>query len=166
MKIIHSTMFLSLSLLLVSCYLMPASLSQSWVIPERAEQTIKLIGVSVDRQGGWDSLEKEVAAVAPLYFLENGYHLVGSDGSADYAAHISLREREFAVGWRTRRSLALEVLILACDSPELSQKLPVAAGKVVTIGDGSFSSSKTTGTMLSRAIKETLKKLSLAGKEK
>ena len=165
MKIIHSTVFLSLSLLLFSCYSMPASFSQSWIIPEKSGQTIKLTGVTIDRQGGWDSLEREVTALAPLYFLQNGYHVVESDDPADYAAHISLREREFAVGWRTQRSLALEVLILACEDTQLSQ-VPLAAGRVVKIGDNSFSSSKTIGTMLSRAINETAKKLSSAGKGK
>ena len=164
MKIIYNIVFLSLAFLLLSCYSMPVSFSQSWIIPEKTGQTIKLTGVSIDRQGGWDSLEKEVTALAPLYFLQNGYHLIESDGPADYSAHISLREREFSVGWRTQRSLAVEVLVLA--GGEKPSEGPLAAGRVVKIGDESFLSSKTTGTMLSRAINETIKKLSLAGKEK
>ena len=128
------------------------SFSQSWAIPEGAagtRQTIKLAGVSVDRLGGWDSLEREVVALAPLYFWEHGYRMAEQD--ADYAVHISLREREFASGWRTRRSLALEVRIW--DGAEgLPGKLPIAVGRVVAVGDKSFSSSKTTGKMLALAI--------------
>ena len=164
MKVIHGTVFLFLVLLLFSCYSIPISFSESWILPETAERTIRLTGVTIDRQGGWDSLEKEVIALAPLYFLHSGYHLVESNDLADYAAHISLREREFTVGWRTRRSLAIEVTIWDCNN--WSQELPLAAGRVVAIGEESFLSSKTTGAMLSRAIKETLNKLSPPGKEK
>ena len=163
-----------LAMLLFSCYSMPTSFSQSWRIPEKntsrdkASRTIRLVGISVDRSGGWDSLEKEAAALAPIHFWRKGYRLAGDD-SADYAAYISLREREFPVGWwRTRRSLAIEVQVWTCTEEMsagelsrevLSQKLPVAAGRVVVIGDGSFSSSKTTGKLLARAINRTLGKM-------
>lgn len=161
--------FLFSVLLFFSCDSIPVSLDQSWLVAGKAYRTIRLMGVSVDRSSGWDSLEKEVSAVAPLYFWQKGCELIVSDGPADYAAHISLREREFSVGWRTRRSLALEVRIWACEGEmpagELPQKLPIAAGRVVSIGDGSFSSSITTGRMLSRAISRTLDSLPEAGRK-
>ena len=161
---------LFLALFLFSCDSLPInySSSESWAIPEQngeeAMQTIKLAGVSVDRLGGWDSLEREVAAMAPLYFWNQGYRLAEQD--ADYTAYISLREREFAVGWHTRRSLAVEVRIWAgAERPveELSGKLPIAVGRVVATGDKSFSSSTTTGKMLSLAISKAAGILS-AGK--
>ena len=144
------------------------SVSQSWAIPEGsaagevAMQTIKLAGITIDRLGGWDSLEREVIALAPLYFWEHGYRM--AEQNADYAAHISLREREFATGWRMRRSLAIEVRIWdgkegAMPAAELSGKLPIAAGRVVTVGDKSFSSSKTTGRMLALAIGKAIGEL-------
>ena len=173
MKIIRSILFLTFTLLLFSCYSMPASFSQSWKIPEkntakdRTKRTIKLVGVSVDRSGGWDSLEKESTVLAPIHFWRKGFRLAEEE-TADYAAFISLREREFAVGWRTRRSLALEVQVWACTDgmsvnelshDALSQKLPVAAGRVVVIGKKSFISSKTMGKLLVRAINKTLGKM-------
>lgn len=160
---------LVLALFFHSCDSMPASMDQSWIVLGRADHTIRLLGVSVDRSGGWDSLEKEVAALAPLYFWQKGCEMTGADGPADYAVFISLREREFSVGWRTRRSLALEVRIWdyrgEAPAAELLQTLPLAAGRVVSIGDGSFSSSITTGKMLSRAINRALGSLPAAGRK-
>jgi hypothetical protein len=162
-------------LLLFSCDSLPVnySVSRSWlmsegkgIIPHTTRGTIKVIGVSVDRSGGWDSVEKEAAALAPLFFWERGYRTVGGDETADYAADIQAREREYNLGWHTRRSLAVEVRIWAAgdgESPggaDITQKLPLAAGRVVSIGDGSFSSSTTTGRMLSAAIRTATGKLS------
>ena len=166
MKNIFTIIFLLQVLLMCSCSSMPSSFRQSWVIPKNAERTVRLAEVIVDRQGGWDSLEREVAALAPMYFGRRGYQLVETSDLADYAARINLREREYSVGWRTRRSLALEVMISTGGEGELPYTIPLAAGRVVAIGDKSFSSSKTTGTMLSRAINGTLRKLASAGKEK
>jgi hypothetical protein len=163
---------------LLSCSSMTVnrSSSQSWSMPEngkagnRAVRTIQLAGVSVDRPGGWDSLEREVAALAPLYFWKHGFRLVGTDEPAAYAAFINLREREYASGWHTRRSLALEVRVwnrvegAAEKSVEdLTGRLPIAAGRVVATGSRSFSSSGTTGKMLSRTINRTVGKLSAQG---
>jgi hypothetical protein len=154
------TIFLVAGFFVVSCSSAPSSFSQSWAASGREGKTIRLMGVTVDRSGGWDSLEKEVAAIAPMFFWRKGYRLLESDGPADYAAQISLREREFAAGWKTRRSLAIEVRVWEyegeCSAGELSGKLPSAAGRVVSIGDGSFASSRTTGKMLSRAIGRTV----------
>ena len=167
LKIIFTVIIAVLSLFLFSCNSMPLdfSSSQSWYMAEKGTSlgTIKLAGVSVDRSGGWDSLEKEVAALAPIYFWKQGFRFVDSSVPAAYAAHISLREREYAVGWRSRRSLALEVRIWNSgggSAEELSGRLPLAAGRVVVIGNRSFSSSGTTGKMLSRAIHATAVKLS------
>ncbi|MCL2128520.1 MAG: hypothetical protein FWH38_09715, partial [Treponema sp.] len=149
-KIICPAAALIISLLLFSCGSVPvnSSQSQSWRIPEKNTDgseirgTVRLAGVSVDRLGGWDSLEKEVKALAPLYFWKHGYRISGS-GTADYAAHISLREREIISGWRTRRSLALEVKIWTlrngeAEAEELFQELPAAAGRIVATGNRSF----------------------------
>jgi len=123
-------------------------------------KTVKLVGVSVDRPGAWDSLEKEVTALAPLYFWRDGYRFVTGEEKANYAVYISLRERDVSSGWHTKKSLAMELRIWACKSGDVSiDSLPLAAGRVVRIGKCSFSSSKTTGDMLSLAIKKTARKL-------
>ena len=170
MKIIFIISNLLLVFFYISCDTIPINYSktQSWYLPENAKPGIKtrgtiiLKGVSVDRSGGWDSLEKEIAALAPVYFWKKGCPLAGSGINADYVAHISLREREFAAGWKTRRSLSMEIRVwknkgLSMD--DLAKELPVAAGRVVKIGNSSFSSSKVTGEMLLSAIKKTTKRL-------
>jgi len=167
--ILKEITILFLAVLLFSCDSMPVSITEtvSWRITDEnaSTGTIKLTNVTVDRRGIRDSLEKEVTALAPLYFWTEGFKTVESDGSADYAAQINLREREVAASWRTRISLAVEVRIWNCTDgnmrpDELTGKLPVAAGRAVILGNKSFSSSKTTSKMLSRAISKTLKQLS------
>jgi hypothetical protein len=160
------TMFITV--FLFSCGSIPINISnsESWSVSEKSKagkvggKKIKIMGVSVDRSGVWESLEKEVSALAPLYFWNHGFRLAGPDGAADYAAHISLREREFASGWTSRRSLALEVRIWAYADGNVSvDTLPLAAGRIVKTGNLSFSSSKTTGKMLNRTIKMAIHKL-------
>jgi hypothetical protein len=173
----HNALFFAVFvMLLLSCEALPFSYSksQSWYIPENpggqglgngqtARPTLRLTDVSVDRTGGWESTGKEFAALAPLCFWKQGWAVVfGPPSGADYAAEIQVREREYSSGWRTRRSLAVEVRIWASgDEPGngREQKLPLAAGRVVAIGEGSFSSSDTAERMLSRAIKQAVKKM-------
>ena len=166
--ILKGITILFLAVLLFSCDSMPVSITEtaSWRMTDESTPagTIKLTNVTVDRTGNRDSLEKEVTALAPLYFWTEGFKTVEPDGSADYAVQINLREREIASGWRTRTSLAVEVRIWDCADKnmrpdELAGKLPVAASRAVLSGNKSFSSSKTTEKMLSKAISKTLKQL-------
>jgi hypothetical protein len=184
--------FFSFAVLLVpaiflSCRALPAnhSASQSWVIPktklEKTGTTLTLITVKADRGGGWDSIENEAAALAPLYFWDRGYRVIAVENdpvngtpnsTPSYAATIQLREREFNRSWRTKRSLAVEVRIWAYEDifnngkPEngpglYEQKLPAAVGRVIVMGEKSFSSSNTTGRLLSKAIKKAARQLAI-----
>ena len=183
----------SISAVLLSCEALPInySRSQSWLISEdsggkaanKLWTTVSLIGVLVDRRGGLDSVEKEVFDLAPLFFWNQGCRMVTGDEQPVYAADIQLREREINLGWRTRRSLAVEVRIWAFeDAPERAalgraapgsaapedaparEKLPLAVGRVVAMGERSLSSSDTTDRMLSKAIGEAIKELSAHGR--
>ena len=163
----------SLPVILLSCEALPINYSrgQSWHIPinepEKISTTLTIMGVQVDRTGGWDSIEKETAALAPLYFWNRGCKVVPAEERPVYAAAIQVREREFNLGWRTKRSLAVEVRIWAYeDAPEAGasvqdQKLPAAVGIVTAMGERSFSSSETTGRLLSKAIGKAAKKLAV-----
>jgi hypothetical protein len=128
--------------------------------------TVYLEAVSVDRNGGWVSVEKEIRGLAPLLFWERGYRVVSTAEGADYSAEIRAREREYASGWQTKRSLAMEVRLWPggdgapdFQKLELGGSLPLAAGRVTSGGNRSFSSSETTGRMLAAAIKKALKPL-------
>ena len=159
---------LLLPLFLFSCYSIPVNEkdSRSWRMPEekRIKGTVKIINVTADRSGGRDSLEKETAVLAPLYFWKKGFRTVALGEYADYAAEINLREREFSAGWRTKRSLTVEVRIWKCVDGDLQPedaagKLPIAAGRIVLTGNKSFSSSKVAGKLLSDAVSKTVKRL-------
>jgi hypothetical protein len=123
---------------------------------------VKLLGVSVDKSGSWDSIEREIEGLAPLYFWEQGYRMTAGTERADYAADIRVREREYVLKWQTKRSLSAEVRIWPYESDsspgDFQQKLPLAVGKVSSV-NGSFSSSETSARMLSVAIKQAVKRL-------
>ena len=165
MKII----FILFPAILLSCEALAInySNSQSWFIPEHSTDadsriTLCIAAVQADRTGSWDSVEREAASLAPLYFWKQGCRVITADEQPAYAADIQLREREFYQGWRTRRSLAVEVRIWAYEDlldGVLDQKLPLAAGRVISMGERSFSSSGTTGNMLSKAIQKAVKEL-------
>lgn len=143
---------------------------KSWSAPGEGNGTREILGtlclaaVSVDRTGGWASVEKEIRGLAPLLFGERGYRVISAGEGADYAADIRVREREYASGWQTKRSLAVEVRLWPAGvlnplDGENAATLPLAAGRVTSLGTRSFSSSETTGRMLALAIKKALKPL-------
>jgi len=157
--------------LVLSCEALPFNFSTggSWLInedgPNANRAALTVLGVDVDRTGGWDSVERETAALAPLYFWDQGCVVVSAEEKPGYAVWIHLREREFSRNWQTKKSLAVEVRIWPYeDAPEAGtpfyeQKLPLAVGRVVRVGEKSFSSSETTGQMLSKAIEKAVKKI-------
>jgi len=162
-------------LVLLSCEALPVNYStgQSWLVSsDKAWTTLVILPVQVDRSGGWDSVEKETASLAPLYFWDSGCKVVAAGEGPSYAAQVQVREREFNVGWRTKKSLAVEVRIWDYeDAPKngesvSAQKLPAAIGRIIETGDRSFSSSITTGDLLSKAIKKAVKELAVYERKK
>jgi len=167
-------------LILLSCEALPVNLSsgQSWLIPadnlggsEKTWTTLAILSVQVDRSGGWEpSVEKETASLAPLYFWDRGCRVVPAENAPSYAAFIQVREREFNRGWKTKKSLAVEVRIWeygdASENGVSVSKLPAAVGRIVATGDESFSSSVTTGRLLSKAIEKAVKELAAYERKK
>ena len=151
-----------------SCEALPVNYSsnQSWSIPlqqRRVRPTIEIVEVQVDRSGGWDSLQKESAVLAPLYFWDWGCRVIVAEDLPVYAADIQVREREYNKSWRTKRSLAVEVRIWEYENVLKNgtpQGLPIAAGRVISTGNKSFSSSETLGRMLSKTIGKAVRQLS------
>ncbi|MDR1107275.1 MAG: hypothetical protein LBL44_13045 [Treponema sp.] len=140
--------------------------AQSWSTSQdpRNLPSIRIAEVSADLTGVWTAVENEVAGLAPLVFWEQGFAAAGEEEAADYEADIRLREREFISGWKTRRSLAAEVRIWKAGERN-GTNIPLAAGRVTTAGDESFSSSKTAGRMLALAAGKAAAALR-EGKEK
>jgi hypothetical protein len=156
--------------ILLSCEALPFNYSadQSWLIHDTQEKTwttMTVLGVQIDKSGGWDSVEREAASLAPLYFWDQGCRVVSAEEGPQYAARIWIRERDFNLGWSSKKSLAVEVRIWAFEDAPVNGtadenfKLPAAVGRVVMTGDTSFSSSDTMGKLLSRAITQAVKQL-------
>jgi len=156
--------------LLFSCEALPFnySVNKSWLIDSTALQEktrITILDVQIDRSGGWDSVEREAASLAPLYFWDEGCLIVSAEEGPQFAANILIRERDFTIGWKSKKSLTVEVRIWPFRDTPVSvesyedQKLPAAVGRVVMTGDASFSSSAILGKLLSKAIKQAIKKL-------
>jgi len=173
--ILRKFIILFLPALLLSCRGLAVNYSdsQSWIVREkrienrikRNRPTLTLLSVQVDITGNRDSIEKETAALAPLYFWNNGCVVIPADEKPNYAAKINVREREISYGWRTKKSLAMEVHIWKFEdapgigAPVHERKLPVAVSRFITIGENSFSSSQITGNLLKKTISSAAKKL-------
>jgi hypothetical protein len=152
---------------LFSCESVPInySRSRSWLTGRKPVWgTVSLLGVTVDRIGGRDSVERDITALAPLCFWEEGCQMLSPGKSADYAADIQVREREYSSGWRTKRSLLVEVRIWpygeeGTERQTYTQSLPLAAGRVIAMGSRTLSSFETTNRMLSQATQKAVKQL-------
>jgi len=168
-SVLRKMIIISLPVLLLSCSGLSYSNSQSWLIREnkfkKNRPTLALLAVQVDITGSRDSIEKEAAVLAPLHFWKRNCKVVPAAEKPDYAARIYVREREIKFGWRTKKSLAMEVIIWKFEdapdagTPVHERKLPVAVGRVITVGEKSFSSSDITGKLLSKTIAIAAKKL-------
>jgi len=181
MKNLKIKIFILLAMsIFLSCQALPFNYSayQSWLTGNTRDKTwttVTVLGVQIDRSGGWDSIEREAASLAPLYFWDRGCRVVSAEEGPQYAARIWIRERDFTLGWNSKKSLAVEVHIwpyenaLVGDAPSgdapsgaasyKNYKLPIAVGRVVMTGDASFSSSDVTGKLLSRAITRAVRRL-------
>jgi len=169
-KIIRIFFIFSAAVILLSCEALPFNFTadQSWLIENEQEKTwttMTVLGVQIERGGVWDSIEREAASLAPLYFWDQGCRVVSAEEGPQYAARILIRERDFTQGWSSKKSLSVEVRIWAYedapvnDAPVADYKLPAVMGRVVMTGDTSFSSSDTLGKLLSQAITQAVKQL-------
>jgi len=183
-KIFKITSVFLFLLILLSCESAPANYSsgQSWFIPSanfkrpgRAWTTLTILSVNVDRSGGWDSIEKETAALAPIYFWDSRCRVVPADETPSYAAQIYIRERELSAGWKpwkTKKSLSVEVHIWDfVNAPNngdsiVDYKLPAAVGRIIIIGDKSFISSKYASRLLPKVINKAVGKLAVYERKK
>ena len=123
---------------------------------ERARGTIRIISVSVERSGEWGSLEKEIRELLPLLFYEESYLVVSPSARADFTGEVVVREREYADGWRTRRSLSAELRLWAGEEFE---PLPLSIGRSLIQGRQSLGSSKTLTNILRRVVRNAARGL-------
>ena len=156
MKYFTPLLILSLSIF-GSCLSFYPNGNSSWATGNRedAKAAIQIISVSAEKSGEWGLLEKEISGLLPLLFFEEGYIAVSHDAQADIFAEVTVREREYIDGWKTRRSLSAEVRLWARE--EFSgQPLPLSAGRALSNGRQSFASSGTLSVMLRKAVKNAV----------
>jgi muconolactone delta-isomerase len=122
---------------------------------------MRFLNVSVEKAGGQTALEKEIAALVPLIFWERGYYFYPDDRKADYVVDVQAREREYTLGWKTRRSLALEVRLWRDqgEDPRLYGTTPLAAAQVFSTGSKTFASSRQINRMLRTVVGKSLRAL-------
>ncbi|MCL2318482.1 MAG: hypothetical protein FWC45_00225 [Treponema sp.] len=133
--------------------------SASWAAADsgKVRGSIRIISVSAERSGEWGTLEKEITDLLPLLFMEEGYLTVSPSGLSDYAAEVTVREREYPDGWQTKRSLSAEVRLWAGEGKDPAcLPLPLSAGRALNNGKQSFASSKTLSAMLRKAVKNAV----------
>ncbi|MDR2109746.1 MAG: hypothetical protein LBP32_00400 [Spirochaetaceae bacterium] len=158
--------FFGIWLFLVSCsslpFYVPSSGGWSPGGPGEFTAVVALGTVSVDKSGGGASAEREIAGLVPLIFLEEGYGFSFDEAEADYRTDLRAMEREYLSGWRTERSVSVEVRIWrAGEDPD--RVPPLAAGRATASGIPTLSSSRDLSRLLRSAIKKAASALEKQG---
>jgi hypothetical protein len=123
---------------------------------------IKLGIVKADKTGGALTLEREISALLPLLFLEHNYIFTNNSIEAAYIVDVSATEREFFVGWNTKKSITMEVLFWSPEHISESDKktgaleTPLIAGRIVAQGTQGLASSNNLQDILRRSIAKTV----------
>ncbi|MDR3167754.1 MAG: hypothetical protein LBT93_07410 [Treponema sp.] len=164
-SLLGSLVFIFFALLFVSCASLPFSSRKSWSVArlKKPGPTVRLENVSVDRPGGWVSIEEELANLTPLLLLDRGFLVSADPEETDYAADVRAWERDYTQGWKTKRSIVMEVRFWKEAGPDsLSyQGTPLAAGRVTYQGKKSLVSSRINGPLLKSALKKAMRALRL-----
>lgn len=126
--------------------------------------------IRADKSGAAASVEREIAELLPLVFLEKGFVFVADGRPVDYVIDVRATERDYYLGWEAKKSISMEIVLwpaereTAAYHPELAVETPLASGRTVAQGNLGLSSSKNTEILLRRSLGELVK--SLAALEK
>jgi hypothetical protein len=128
--------------------------------------TLRLGTVEVDKPGGSYSIEREINAILPLVFWEMGYFFEPATGNADYIVDVYARERDVPYGWKTKKSISLEVVLWPVQSVVYAGgqdvKTPFAAGRTVIAGTAGLSASGNTESLLRKTVRKAVKAAQMA----
>jgi hypothetical protein len=114
--------------------------------------------VLVDKASGWTSIEREIKDMVPLLFSDYGYPFVLNKTDAEYIVDVRAVEREYMSGWRSRRSVAVEIRIYENSGIDGYQNtVPVVVGKTTSSGGVSLASSKDLNVLLASGVKKIVK---------
>jgi hypothetical protein len=158
----------------------------AWVYDEPPVCTLKLGRIHVDKSASY-SVEREIAVLLPLLFLEERIVFQADGNQADYVVDVHASERDCASGWNVRKSLSLEIYLRrnneareaenAVEQPDkapgknlvitpskktaaLEVVTPDAAARIRASGKLGFSSSKNLEYLLGVCVKNAAVQLS------
>ncbi|MDR2177389.1 MAG: hypothetical protein LBP20_05040 [Treponema sp.] len=135
---------------LASCVNLPGTNAWASGRLKKPRGTFRLGEVSVDKALDWASVEGEISRRVPLIFLERKYLFAPKDGEADFRVDVRAIEREYLSGWKTLRSLSMEVHIWREGD---RTGTPLASGRATVSGNLSLSSVEMLDYLLRRAAK-------------
>ncbi|MDR1232571.1 MAG: hypothetical protein LBK61_14365 [Spirochaetaceae bacterium] len=128
--------------------------------------TLRIGTIDVDKPGGSYSIEREINAILPLLFWEMGYVFEPATGNADYVVDVYARERDVQHGWKTKKSISLEVVLWpvqhvsyagAVTGNDAGVQTPYAAGRTVIMGTAGLSISGNMESLLRKTAKKAVK---------
>jgi hypothetical protein len=157
---------------LVSCgtYGITYGNGKSWpgALPKQDEEirgTLQLGTIDVDKPGGSYSIEREINAILPLLFWEMGYVFEPATGGADYIVDVYARERDIQYGWKTKKSISLEVVLWPVQTVRYAGdggvRTPYAAGRTVVTGTAGLSVSGNMENLLRKTAEKAVKAANL-----
>lgn len=153
--------FFLLFLLLFSCSTFPFNFasSKSWTVPSEDDFPSMYLGdVLVDKASGWNSIEREIQDLVPLLFSDYGYPFVLNKAEAAYIVDVLAVEREYMSGWKSKRSVAVEIRVYENSGiDEYQNTIPVVVGKTTSSGGVSLASSKDLSRLLGSGVKKIIK---------
>ncbi len=148
-------MYLFLFVFMLSC----STYSKSWIVLSQNEFPSICVGeVLVDRANGWTSIEREIRDMVPLLFSEYQYSFVLDNAGADYVIDVQAVEREYMSGWRSERSIAVEIRVYKNSGIEdYRNAVPLIVGKTTSSGNASLASSQDLHRLLNAGVKRIVK---------
>jgi hypothetical protein len=155
---------LSVSFVLIcSCSTFPTDFfflsSKAWISPSQSDQpSLYLADVLVDKASGWTSIEQETRNILPLLFSDYDYPFTLNQSNADYIVDVQAIEREYLSGWRTKRSIAIEIQIYQNNIlDEYHNKPPIIVAKTTSSSNVSLASSKVLHNLLVSGVRKVVR---------
>lgn len=125
--------------------------------------------IHADKPGGGLSVEREIAELLPLVFLEKGYFFVEGGEDADFIVDVRATERDYYSGWEAQKSVTMEIRIWRAQTGPEERKTesarrvrvetPIAAGRTLAQGAQGLSVSKNTEALLRRSVARAVESL-------
>lgn len=111
----------------------------------------------VECRTGGASIEDEIERLAPLLLRDRKIAVTTPEPATGYIVRIAAVERDIQNGWKTKRSISIDLSLHRYGNPEDSGSVPLAASRIVASGS---SASLSSSSYLSSALSEGIRLLS------